>query len=290
MRDRTSASRAERDLGPSRRHASRWLACASLAASAALGAASIDVEAQEVPEVVVERVQLPRRSDLGVGDAIATIARFDLRRLRLTFLTQRDGASRPLDRWVHDHHLVAGINAGMFLPSGRPCGFVQLRGEVLNDRRPSRWQAVVAFDPLGERSAMAVSGPGCGPGTLDTLRAQYGSVLQSNRVLIDCEGRPTDWRTNRYSSAALGVDREGRAVMIHVRTPYRMQVLSRMLAAPSLGVRGLVYMEGGPEASLVVEAGRERVRVMGSWEDGFHEADDLQQMWDLPNVVGVERR
>lgn len=248
------------------------------------------MRAQPRPAVVVEQVPLPRRSDLGVGDAIATLARFDLHALRLTFLTQRDGEARPLDRWVREHHLVAGINAGMFLPSGRPCGFVQLRGEVLNDRRPSRFEGVVAFDPLeATRASMTVGGPGCGGG-LDALRARYGSVLQSNRVLIDCEGRSTEWRTNRYSSAALGVDRDGRAVMVHVRTPYRMHVLSRMLAAPELGIRGLVYMEGGPEASLVVEDGPTHVAVMGSWEDGFHEADDLHEMWDLPNVVGVERR
>ena len=247
------------------------------------------------PAVLVERITLPRRSELGVGDGVATLARFDLRRLRLTFLTQRDGEARPLERGVRERHLVAGINAGMFLPSGRPCGFVQLRGEVLNDRRPASFHAVVAFDPLGEHAPMRIGGEGC-VAELDTLRGTHGSVLQSNRVLIDCEGRPTSWTPRRFSSAALGVDRDGRAVMVHVRTPYRMSVLSRMLAAPELGLRGLVYMEGGPEASLVVDAwaagegGRERVSLMGSWEDGFHEGDDLHQMWDLPNVVGVERR
>lgn len=265
-----------------RRHVA-WLALASLVVL--VGA----VRAQETPAIVIDEVALPRRSELGIGDGIATIARFDLRRFRLTFLTQREGAARPLDRWVREHHLVAGINAGMFLPSGRPCGFVQLRGEVLSERRPSSWQSVVAFDPLGDDAAMAVGGAGC-PLGLDALRERYGSLLQSNRVLVDCAGRPTTWRTNRYSSAALGVDREGRAVMVHVRTPYRMHVLSRMLAAPELGIRGLVYMEGGPEASLVVNGEGRHVVRMGSWEDGFHEADDLNELWDLPNVVGVERR
>ena len=77
---------------------------------------------------------------------------------------------------------------------------------------------------------------------------------------------------------------------MHVRTPYRMQVLSRMLAAPALGLRGLVYMEGGPEASVIVDAEGQHVGEMGSWEDGFHEADDNRVYWDLPNVVGLVPR
>jgi len=266
-----------------------WLC---VAVSSALWLAStVGLVAQDVPGIVVDRVHLPRPSevrvgDAHVGDAIATIARFDLRRYQLTFLTQRDGAMRPLDRWAADMHLAGGINAGMFLPSGRPCGFVKLRGEVLSARRAGNHEGAIAFDPLGRSSPMGIGGPGCAQ-TFEALGTQYGSILQARRLLIDCEGRPTTWRTGRYSSAALGVDREGRAVLVHVRTPYRMNVLARMLAAPELGLRGLVYMEGGPEASLVVNAEGQRLALMGSWEDGFHPADDLHEMWDLPNVVGL---
>jgi hypothetical protein len=49
---------------------------------------------------------------------------------------------------------------------------------------------------------MRIGGEGC-VAELDTLRGTHGSVLQSNRVLIDCEGRPTSWTTRRFSSAAL---------------------------------------------------------------------------------------
>jgi hypothetical protein len=63
-----------------------------------------------------------------------------------------------------------------------------------------------------------------------------------------------------------------------------------MLAEPSLGLRGVVYMEGGPEASLVVEAGEASVREVGSWEDGFNPNDDNRAFWDLPNVLGFAPR
>jgi len=269
----------------------RWIRPVGLVTLALLllAGAGFAARAQDVPGIVVERVTLPQRSELSVGDATATIVRVDLRRYRFTFLTQRDGAARPLHRWVREHALAGGINAGMFLHGGRPCGFVQLRGAVLNDRRPPQFRGVLAFDPLGQLASFAIGGEGC-PSGLDGMRAQFGSVLQGTRNLIDCRGTPTRWSTRRYSSASLGVDREGRAVLVHVRTPYRMQALARMLAAPEIGIRGLVFMEGGPEASVFVHAEGKHVALMGSWEDGFHEADDLHEMWDLPNVVGFEAR
>jgi hypothetical protein len=238
----------------------------------------------------VERVRASVAPEIDVGDRMITIVRVDLRRYAFRFLTGRDGAPRPLDAWVRDQHLAGGINAGMFLMDGQPCGFMRSHGEVIQSRTPESFHGVIAFDPfVASAPAFAVGGIGC-PATLASLSASHASVLQSRTSLLDCRGRPTDWRTRRYSAAALGVDREGRAVLVHVRTPYRMQVLAQMLATPALGIRGLVYMEGGPEASVVVDGEGQHVGEMGSWEDGFHEADDNREYWDLPNVIGFAAR
>ena len=45
-------------------------------------------------------------------------------------------------------------------------------------------------------------------------------------------------------------------------------------------------------ANCVVQydAEGQRVREMGSYEDGFWPRDDNHELWDLPNVVGFERR
>jgi hypothetical protein len=275
-------------------HSLRYLGqlLAGVALVLALVAAFIVARArgQDAPGMTVERVHASIAPEIDVGDRMITIVRFDLHRYALRFLTARDGTPRPLDAWMRDQHLAAGINAGMFLADGRPCGFMRSHGEVIQARTPESFHGVIAFDPLRATSApLAMGGIGC-PGTLASLSASHDSILQSRTALLDCQGQPTDWRTRRYSAAALGVDRQGRAVMVHVRTPYRMQVLARMLSAPELGLRGLVYMEGGPEASLMVDAEGQHVGEMGSWEDGFHEADDNQEYWDLPNVIGVVAR
>ncbi|MEM6958448.1 MAG: phosphodiester glycosidase family protein, partial [Myxococcota bacterium] len=86
------------------------------------------------------------------------------------------------------------------------------------------------------------------------------------------------------------VDSAGRAVFFHSRTPYRMSDVSRMLAEPSLGLRGMIYLEGGPEASLVLQGEGERVTEVGSYEDDFNENDDNRAFWDLPNIIAAAPR
>ncbi|NCQ59779.1 MAG: hypothetical protein GW913_03805 [Myxococcales bacterium] len=77
---------------------------------------------------------------------------------------------------------------------------------------------------------------------------------------------------------------------MHTRTPHRMAVLSRMLAAPELRLRGMVFVAGGPEASLYVQAEGVRLAAMGSYEHHFFESDGHHAFWDLPNIIAFSRR
>ena len=92
-----------------------------------------------------------------------------------------------------------------------------------------------------------------------------------------------------YSAAAIGTDRTGHIVLLHVRGAFTMRDLSAELAAHDLACA--IFLEGGPEASLVVRgpAGAILERV-GSYETGFVENDDNTAYWDLPNVIGIVTR
>jgi hypothetical protein len=241
--------------------------------------------------LVIERVQLPRAPTAPAGDRTLTIVRVDLRRYRIAVLSSvRDGEPRTLERWVTEEHLTGGVNAGMFLPNRRPVATLIDRGEVLSDRNPARFDAIVGWDPRGRGAPITVGGRGCRAQRRGIL-ARYASAVQGFRMMIDCEGRAMDWPTRRrYSAAAFGADDRGRAVFLHTRTPYPMAVLNEMIAGMSLGIRGLVYMEGGPEASLVVRDEQRSLTEIGSWEDGFNENDDNHRLWEIPSVIGFRPR
>ncbi len=263
--------------------------CLAVALALPWGASRAQREST-TPPVELLRRRLPHASTAGVGDRIATIVRVDTARVRFRFLSEgHEGRRRPLPAWVRDARLLGGINAGMFMPDGRSVGYMRHAGVVRSARRPSRFEAILGFAPRGEGPPIRVAGPGCG-GSLNAVLRTHDSVLQARKVMIDCRGRPVEWRTGRYSAAAFGVDDRGHALLVHVRTPYRMTRLARMLAGLDLNIRGLVYMEGGPEASLVVRSPGARVSRIGSYEDGFNPNDDNHEFWDLPNVIGFEAR
>lgn len=255
------------------------------------------------PGIVVERHLAPEAPEVAVGDRQITIVRVDLRAYRLRFLTEaRHGARRPAPTWARDHRLAGVTNAGMFLPSGRSVGFMVQDGDVVSNRRVTKYRGFVGFDEraaaasdsgpasVPDPRAFAIGGPGCATSDVDAFSARFRNVLQAY-LLVDCAGSAMPWpNRKRFSAAAFGRDREGRAVFVHVRTPYRMEVFNRMLASPAFGIRGLIYLEGGPESSLYVDAEGQRVSEIGSYETGFYESDANRVFWDLPNVVAFEPR
>jgi hypothetical protein len=221
-----------------------------------------------------------------------TIVRFDLSRFEPVLFTARDdGGARTLDRWVREEHLAAAINAAMYEPDGRPSGLCVHAGteESPDD---ARFGGFYALGPVDAASPpIALMGRDCPGFDLATLRTQWSTLVATYR-LLDCDGHPIAWvDPDRYSAAAIGLDREGRLVLVHSRTPYRMSELAQMLGAPSFGLSQLFFVEGGPEATLVVDAGDLHVREVGLPRDLPEGIEpDRDHLYELPNVLGLRPR
>lgn len=238
--------------------------------------------------LVVERVRAPLEPVVDVGDRTVTVVRVDPRAYQLVVRTAgRHGGARPAPRWASDLGLAAVANAGMFLPDLRSVGLLKAPGEIEQPRDNARYSAYLAV--AGDR--VAIHQRGCPGFDLARIRRESTIVLQSI-ALLDCEGRPIPSPGRRvYSASAIGIDGAGRVAFVHVRTPYSMGDFRRILASPEVGLRSALYLEGGPEASLVVRAGGAQVAEMGSYETGFFESDENHRFWEIPNVIGlVERR
>lgn len=241
--------------------------------------------------LTVERVEASMPAPVpGTGPGVITLVRVDPRRYRFRLLSAMTGGGggRPLPQWVDDERLVGGINASMFQSGGASTGLM-VDGDATNNGRvhPS-FGAFFAFNPTrGGLPPVALVGRSCEGFDLERLRGSYATVIQNYR-LLSCSGGAIRWQDEkRYSVAAVGLDRDGRVVFIHSRTPYRMRDFNTMIAAPDLRIRSAMFVEGGPEASLYVRTGSHEVAEVGSWEDGFFDASN-RVFWPVPNVVGFE--
>jgi hypothetical protein len=233
------------------------------------------------PGLVVERWHVATATPVA-GEPCIDIVRADPNLYELRAPT---GDRRSAIEWQRAHDAIAITNAGMFHDSGAPVGLVVADGKARGIDNAKFggyfvWDAVTPKVP-----AVAVLGRGC-PNA--GLRDNYDSLVQSYR-LLDCDGQAIKWQDPKhYSAAAIGTDKQGHIIFIHARGAFTMHELSTALAAHDLA--GAIFLEGGPEASLVVRGKTGSLERVGSYETGFFENDGNTAFWDLPNVIMLVAR
>jgi len=224
-----------------------------------------------------------------LGSATLDLVRADPHRYRLRMLTSKvDAASQPAPGWREQFQLIAVTNAGMFHPDGTPVGLLVEDDTDLSADHPTLG-GYLAFDPRSPTdAAIVITGRDCPGFDLAALRTRYRSLLQADR-LLGCAGEPLPWKdTKRYSAAAFGVDRAGRAVFIHARAAVTMTELAR--AVSDLDLSGALFLDGGPVASLVVRGDAGELSRVGSFETGFAENDENQAFYWIPNVLALQAK
>jgi hypothetical protein len=125
---------------------------------------------------------------------------------------------------------------------------------------------------------------------LDEVQGRYAAMVQSIRM-VSCD-RTNVWSQQpdkKWSTAAIGMDQQGRLLFIHLRSPLTTHDLIDALLTLPLGLREAMYVEGGPEAQLYVNAGGREVELVGSHGSSFAGIENSYAL-PIPNVVGVRRK
>jgi hypothetical protein len=200
-----------------------------------------------------------------------------------------EGEMHSIKEWCLTHNMVAGINASMFQTDYLTSVSLLRDRHHVNNAYVSKDNTVLAFDPLQEGlSPVVMIDRTCDD--FDLLRTQYGTLVQSIRM-ISCRGNNV-WsqQKRKYSTAAIGVDSQGRLLLIHCRKPLPTHDMIALLQAMPLDLERCMYVEGGPEAQLFVHAGDKQIEFVGSFETGFFESDLNRTGWPVPNIIGIRKR
>jgi hypothetical protein len=228
------------------------------------------------------------RVELAPNDAVDVI-RVDPARAKLqaVMASAVDKKPRTAADWCGKAKLVAAINLGMYLDDHLSNVGHAHAGEHVNQSRwNSKYQSVLALDPKKPGLPRALMLDLDAPGAKERL-ADYNTVVQNLRLIAGPSRNVWKEQPRRWSEAAVAMDKEGRILFIHGRAPHSMHEFNRLLLASSLGVVAAMHVEGGPEASLSVRAKKLQLDRNGSYETGFVENDDVNQQWEIPNVLGV---
>ena len=185
---------------------------------------------------------------------------------------------------------MAAINASMYQTDRRTSVSLMRSPAHVNNPHLSKDMTVLAFGPKR---------PGLAPVALidrecddwERLLGDYDTAVQSIRM-VDCHGRNV-WaaREERWSVAGVGMDAGGRVLLVHCRQPVRAHDLAAGLLAMPLGLRRLMYVEGGPQAALHVRVGgRTVVSEVGRPQEGGLLAEAARVHLPLPNAIAFSPR
>lgn len=212
--------------------------------------------------------------------------------LKVALASQYDRQTRTAAEWCRTAELTVAINAGMYRSDFLSnVGYLRA-GTHLNQPKWTAYRSALAFGPSAATLAKAVIVDLDEPGARERL-GSYRTVIQNLRLIRAADGKGRNvWQqqSRRWSEAAIAMSSDGRLFFLFSRTPFSMWELNQRLLTLPLRIVRAMHVEGGPEASLSVHAGGLDLDLNGSYETGFHEADDLVAQWRIPNVVGVVKK
>jgi hypothetical protein len=231
----------------------------------------------------------PKKSN--VGDSLIRILRADTASfsLRLLNASAKDQGKRwSVKNWANKNGLVAAINASMYQKNMMSSVSHMKTRQHTNNTWVSKDKTILAFHP-NENSLPPVRIIDRDCEDFNALRKQYDTLVQSIRM-VSCHGENM-WKQQKkiWSIAAIGLDHKGRILFIHVRSPYTTHDLINMLLELPIGLKQAMYVEGGADAQLYINTGKEEHEFIGSYSTGSREHDENSYSHPIPNVLGLMR-
>ncbi len=216
-------------------------------------------------------------------------SRFEFRLLNASRL--KGGKPLSARQWSRRHNLVAAINASMYQRDHMTSVSYMKSGKHVNNTWFSKDKALLVFDP--QTSALPpvqILDRDCQD--VQRLRKQYRSLVQSIRM-VSCQ-RENVWAQQprkKWSVSAIGEDQQGRILFIHSRVPTSVHdLIEHLLKLKSVQLKRAMYVEGGPEAQLYVNAGEKRQEFVGTFKNSRADSAGNTIAWPIPNVIGVVRK
>jgi len=276
--------------------AARVAAVQGLAAAAALAilaAAAVPATASGGWTELGRGLELGRfpLEGLGVAGARVHVLRVDPRVWELTLHGLPPGESEGYTarEWARREGLVAAINAGMYQVDYRThSGYLAADGAVLS-RGVNPYLSAAAFAPV-DPADVPFRIVDLDEEPLAAVIARYRRVVQNLRMVKRPGENRWSPQSRRWSEAALGEDREGRALFIFCAAPLPLDRLIAGLLALPLGLVAAQHLEGGSQAQFFVVAGGERLELVGTHEGAFPPAEQGRPARPVPNVIGVRQR
>ncbi len=229
----------------------------------------------------------PAPASSAASGVVVTVLRIDPARYTFSLHMASEETPLSLPALAEKHGLAAAINAGMYLPDGKTStGHLRSETHTNNPRVAGNFGAFFLANPKDStlpRARLADRSED----DWQKLLEQYTLVMQNYRMNT-AQGRII-WKDDRpHSIAALSQDNKGNVLFFMCREPVPAAAFASAMLRRPLGLRTLMYLEGGSEAAMLVKAGDVNEVFVGRYGRGWGPSGSTDIV--LPNVLGVKPR
>lgn len=242
----------------------------------------------------MEYIEMDAPIKSSVGDSKISILRMnpDNFEFSLHTATQYDRKSRSVSDWADTFRLNVVFNASMYEIS-KPLvarGYLKSGEHVNNGLVKESFRSMIALNPKTKnRRNIEIVDLTCE--SFYEQKQAFSSLAQGLRM-INCEGTAMAWNKRNQSCSMMvaAQDEKGWFYILFCRSPYTHNQMIRFMKDMPFHLTNAIYLEGGPETSLLIDVNQHCIEKVGSWVSETYERDDNQSFWKLPNVIGVKVR
>ncbi len=238
-------------------------------------------------------IDAPKKSF--IGDSKLAILRMDPSQFQFDLFTatQHDSIPKSVQKWSDSFHLMVAFNAGMY-DLNKPLisrAYLQNGKHLNNGQLLEDFNLMMALGPKPKRQRSNIEVLDLTCANWEQEKNNFKGFAQGLRM-IDCNASPMYWKKKIQSCSMLvaAEDQKGWFYLIFTRSPYtHNQMIDFMKQMPG-GLHDAIYLEGGPETSLLINVNGHHIKKVGSWVSTTWESDANKHFWPLPNIVGVRKK
>jgi hypothetical protein len=228
------------------------------------------------------------------GSSEISILRVDPRLWDLKLYTIQElgyDTSITAKEWSARLNLTAVINAGMYLHDVTThVGYLQA-GDTIQSNHINRYQSVAGFSPKDKAlPPFRIFDLDEDKTTIAKITAQYSYVVQNLRLIKRPGINRWTQQNQRWNEAALGEDKQGRALLIYSRGRLSVHDFNELLLSLPIDLVSAQHLEGGKEAQLYINHVQHTEEIANSLDNPFLAHSSGLKAWPIPNIIGVSKK
>ncbi len=218
--------------------------------------------------------------------------KIDQARYELTLLSvsEQEGQRLTLHDWVHEHDLLAAINASMFwTDQSTSTGFMKNFEHLNNTTIHPEYNAFLVFHPKNPELPPVRMVDRVNTRDWERILEDYHTVIQNYRMISSRQTNVWQESSEAFSVAAVGMTMQGDILFIMSFIPRMIHELNEILLSLPLELQMCMFVEGGATAGMHVRAGP----IDQGWHGTANNAlwsENSASFVRVPNVLGVVKR